>query len=514
MGFFDTLLTAIAPERAVKRVAAQTAIRAINSGYSNYGASLHKKSMRGWMWHGGSPKEDIEDNLRVLRERSRDAYMGVPLATGAIKTMRTNVVCGGLTPTPQIDNAFLGISDEEAQKINEQIAREFALWANKPTWAVLQNKKTPGVPYDLRVRIIEADRICSPAFMDILSPTDINEHHVEKIVQGVETDADGMVIAYWVCDRHPLASTSVTGLTASHWTRVEAYGKKTGRQNVLCLMQRERAGQLRGVPLLAPVLESLKQLGRFTDAELTAAVISAMFTVFIKKSDQSDEVPFGEMLPPDVQVDTPDKTSVELAPGAFIDLNPGEEVQFADPKHPTTGFEAFMNAIVKQMAAALEIPSEVLYKQFSTSYSAARGALNEFWRTTGMHRDWFADSFCQPVYEAWFREAVCKGRIKAPGFLTNPAVAAAYMNCNWNGPARTNLNPKDEAEAAQMRVNSGFSTAAQETAQMTGGSYEANMRQRKAEAALKREVDEIAGAQVQQQTAVPQRSGGDPGKSE
>lgn len=80
MGFFDTLLTAIAPERAVKRVAAQTAIRAINSGYSNYGASLHKKSMRGWMWHGGSPKEDIEDNLRVLRERSRDAYMGVPLA--------------------------------------------------------------------------------------------------------------------------------------------------------------------------------------------------------------------------------------------------------------------------------------------------------------------------------------------------------------------------------------------------------------------------------------------------
>ena len=191
MGFFDTLLTAIAPERAVKRVAAQTAIRAINSGYSNYGASLHKKSMRGWMWHGGSPKEDIEDNLRVLRERSRDAYMGVPLATGAIKTMRTNVVCGGLTPTPQIDNAFLGISDEEAQKINEQIAREFALWANKPTcdadridnfymlqqlaftgfllngdsWAVLQNKKTPGVPYDLRVRIIEADRICSPAFI-------------------------------------------------------------------------------------------------------------------------------------------------------------------------------------------------------------------------------------------------------------------------------------------------------------------------------------------------------------
>ena len=531
MGMFDSLLTAIAPERAVKRAAAQSAIRAINSGYSNYGASLHKKSMRGWMWHGGSPKEDIEDNLRVLRERSRDAYMGVPLATGAIKTMRTNVVCGGLTPTPQIDNAFLGISDEEAQKINEQIAREFALWANKPTcdadridnfymlqqlaftgfllngdsWAVLQNKKTPGVPYDLRVRIIEADRICSPAFMDILSPTDINEHHVEKIVQGVETDADGMVIAYWVCDRHPLASTSVTGLTASHWTRVEAYGKKTGRQNVLCLMQRERAGQLRGVPLLAPVLESLKQLGRFTDAELTAAVISAMFTVFIKKSDQSDEVPFGEMLPPDVQVDTPDKTSVELAPGAFIDLNPGEEVQFADPKHPTTGFEAFMNAIVKQMAAALEIPSEVLYKQFSTSYSAARGALNEFWRTTGMHRDWFADSFCQPVYEMFLAEAVALGRINAPGFFTDPLVREAWCGARWIGPVQGSLDPKKEAEAALMLIDNAIKTHEQVSREMSGGDWEENVEQLQRENEL---LTQAGGNKVTVVSASPKEGDG------
>lgn len=173
MGFMDHLLATLSPERAVKTAAARMAIQTLNSGYGNYGANLHKKSMRGWMWHGGDSKRDIEDNLRVLRERSRDAYMGVPLATGAIKTMRTNVICGGLTPTPQIDNEFLGISDEEAQKVNAQIMREFSLWADKPTCdadridnfymlqqlaftgflmngdalAVLQNKRTPNVPY-------------------------------------------------------------------------------------------------------------------------------------------------------------------------------------------------------------------------------------------------------------------------------------------------------------------------------------------------------------------------------
>ena len=36
------------------------------------------------------------------------------------------------------------------------------------------------------------------------------------------------------------------------------------------------------VSLLAPVLEAIKQLGRYTDAEIMAAVISAMFTVFIE----------------------------------------------------------------------------------------------------------------------------------------------------------------------------------------------------------------------------------------
>ena len=242
MGFMDHLLATLSPERAVKTAAARMAIQTLNSGYGNYGANLHKKSMRGWMWHGGDSKRDIEDNLRVLRERSRDAYMGVPLATGAIKTMRTNVICGGLTPTPQIDNEFLGISDEEAQKVNAQIMREFSLWADKPTCdadridnfymlqqlaftgflmngdalAVLQNKRTPNVPYDLRVRIVEADRLCSPAFTDIDSPREIDGRLVQRITQGVETDADGMVVAYWICDRHPLASATTATLTADH----------------------------------------------------------------------------------------------------------------------------------------------------------------------------------------------------------------------------------------------------------------------------------------------------------
>ena len=515
MNFLDRCIAAVSPVRAVKRAAARTALEFANSGYGNYGANLSKKSMRGWMYHGGSAQEDIEDNIDVLRQRSRDAYMGIPEATASLKTLRTNVVAGGLMPSPQIDGSYLKLTDEQAEALQAQILREFALWADTPVCdadrvdnfyklqqlaflsflmsgdaiALLPMKKQPGQPYELRVRIIEADRVCSPDEYDRLVPCEVKGHRVHSIVQGVETDADGMVIAYWICNRHPLSSLA-NQAGPLEWTRVEAYGK-TGRPNVLHVMNRERPGQVRGVPILAPVLEALKQLGRYTEAEITAAVISAMFTVFVKSATVQDGRPIGEAIPPEQLIDSQDQNSIELAPGAVISLNPGEDVQFADPKHPNSGYDAFFNAMIKEIGAALEIPPEVILKQFTQNFSSARGSLNEFWRTCGMMRDWFADDFCQPIYEALFAEAVARGRIQAPGFFSDPAIRKAYTECMWNGPSRTALNPSQEVEAAVKRVDAGFSTAEDEAAQLTGSDYRKNIRKRVTEAKLKREVDKI-----------------------
>ena len=100
--FLDKAIAAISPEKGYRRAMARTALSIINNGtgYGNYGASHTSRSMRSWHVGGGSAKEDIEDNLETLRKRSRDAYMGIPLAAGAIKTLRTNVVGSGLVPTP------------------------------------------------------------------------------------------------------------------------------------------------------------------------------------------------------------------------------------------------------------------------------------------------------------------------------------------------------------------------------------------------------------------------------
>ena len=179
MSAIKKIVATIAPRAALKREAARQKLKIINSGYGNYGASTTKKSTLGWMYAGGSSKEDIEDNIETLRQRSRDLYMGVPLATGAVKTYRTTVVGMGLKLKSKIDAEFLGMSEEDARTLEKQMEREFALWAESSdcdierfdnfyelqqlaflNWimsgdviVMLPVTKRPNMPYDLRVRL-------------------------------------------------------------------------------------------------------------------------------------------------------------------------------------------------------------------------------------------------------------------------------------------------------------------------------------------------------------------------
>ena len=43
--------------------------------------------------------------------------------------------------------------------------------------------------------------------------------------------------------------------------------------------------------------------------------------------------------------------------------------------------------------------------------------------------------------EKWFAEAVARGRINAPGFFDDQAVAKAYMGCTWNGLSLIHIYP-------------------------------------------------------------------------
>jgi len=284
------------------------------------------------------------------------------------------------------------------------------------------------------------------------------------ISQGVEITPYGEAVAYHVCNRHPLSNQWVTTQVAA-WDRVEIRGASTGRRNILHLFTPERPEQYRGVPILAPIMTALKQLGRYIDAELIAAVTAGMFTAFITSESQSARGAGGT---------SREATPLELTPGMLMELNPNEKIDSVNPGRPNPAFDAFLTAVTRIIGAALEIPPEVLMKSFNASYSASRASLLEFWKMCKMYRAWLARNFCQPIFEEWLSEDIARGFTSAPGFFTDQIMHQAWCAATWNGPAPGHIQPLQESKAAHQRMADLITTGAQEAQEYNGGNYEQN----------------------------------------
>lgn len=504
MNIFDRVIEKVSPQAALKRESARWKLRTMrafrNSGYDEAGASRNKNSMRGWQASSKTPQEDIDKNIPVLRQRSRSLFMSAPLAVSAIKTNRTNIVGGGLRLKSTVDADFLRMTPDQAAAWQRSAEREFRLWAgsklcdstrvnnfyeiqqvacmswlmNGDACVLLEyGKPTKAFPYGLRIHLIESDRVSTPhstgdhVYLYATDPETKN-----RIFNGVEVDSNNQVVAYHICSTYPNSSL----YTRKEWKRVKAFGDKTGVPNVLMIYETERAEQYRGVPYLAPVIESLKQLTRYSEAEMMAAVINGFFTVFIKSEKGTSETGFTGVMDEEERV-TDDNVNYELGPGMVNMLAPGEDIKIADAKRPSSNFDAFTTSLAKYVGAALEIPVEILIKHFSSSYSASRAALLEAWKAFRMKRSWLAADLCQPVYEIFLAEAVAGGRLKAPGFFLDPLVHMAYCGAQWNGPAQGMIDPGKEADEAEKRISLGISTRQREAIEMTGSDFDNNVAQ-------------------------------------
>jgi lambda family phage portal protein len=226
------------------------------------------------------------------------------------------------------------------------------------------------------------------------------------------------------------------------------------------------------------VLEALKQVTRYTEAELTAAIVRTFLTVFFEQVQEflragcriSDERSNSRRSKISL-----DPNEFELGAGSINVLPPGYKATAIDAGRSISAYESFANQLIRQIAACLEQPYEVLIKAFAASYSASRAALLQAWAAYRMRRIWFARDFCQPVYEAWLAEAVAIGRIEASGFFDDPRIRKAWCGAEWYGPVMGVLDPVKEAQGAILRIQAGLSTGEREAAEMTGTDFDENI---------------------------------------
>lgn len=483
---------------------AQIQRKILNTGYSSGGAGFQKSGMAGWLPVRSSPQSDIDVNLPMLRARSADAVMNIPLAASAINTSRTHVIGAGLRLSPKPKYKILGVTPEQAEEWARTTREEFDLWADskfcdllrKNTFYDLQDiayqcymidgdsfaafkyrDSIPDMPYRLRLQLFEASRICNPGHTGVQgSPwciTAQNPDNGNRIINGVEVDSDGAVVAYWVCNRYPYDPTN---MQAPKWARVEAFGRNLTAPIMLQICHDDRPEEYRGVPYLAPVLEVLKQVCRFTDAELTAAIIKSFFSVFFEESipNSNNMFPLQETFGNDEKISL-EPDAFELGSGTLNVLPAGYKVTTVDASRNLSTYEVFTNQLIKQIGSTLEQPYEVLVKAFNASYSASRAALLQAWAAYKIRRIWFVRDFNQPVYEAWLTEAVASGRVKAPGYFRDPLKRKAWSNAEWYGPTMGSVDPVKDVKAAKLRVDYGFSTNEKEAAEMTGTAFAENI---------------------------------------
>jgi lambda family phage portal protein len=495
----DRVIEFFNPALGVERKRNRLILQMTGGGYK--GASRKSRALSSWDYRDSSANAASVPDLPTLRARSRDLIRNNPLAAGAINTKVTNVVGSGLRLQSWIDHEYLGLTPEQADAWEKNAEREFRLWAMQKECdlartvnfydmqdlafrSVLENGDVfalmtmwkPNVPvtYRLAIQLIEADRVSNPN----------RQADTDDLCGGVELNPYGAPVAYHISDKHPGGFSG----WAMTWTRIPAFGERTGRRNVLHLFRQLRINQCRGIPDLAPVIQPLKQLGDYTDAEVMAAVVSSLFTVFIKSESE-----LGGFQPAEeVGGKTSDK-DFKLGPAAMLRLAPNESIETTNPGRPNEKFDPFVMAVLRQIGVGLELPFELLVKHFTASYSAARAALLEAWKFFQARRSWLAENFCQPIYEAWLTEAVATGRLSAPGFLKDPAIRAAYARALWIGPAKGQIDELKEVKAAELRVDMGISTLTEETAAYSGLSWEEIHAQRVKE----HEMREAAGLNAQ-----------------
>lgn len=488
--FLDKVVTFVSPEAGARRQHARSML-ALSGAY--VGARYDRRQTRDWFASRGSADADTLTDITTLRPRSRDLVRNAPIAAGAINTVVQNAVGTGLALQSTPDINVLGWTEEQGREWGQIVGHEFGMWADSPdcdvtrtqnfyeaqrliirsklesgdVFTLLPMRPLPFGIYKTCFQIIEADRLHSPNGDGQLAkdPANPDFKTANKVWGGVEVDANGAPVAYCILKRHPGASdfSGFGGMQA--YDRVLAFGAKTGRRNVLHTFDRTRPDQHRGVPYLAPIMEMLKQLDRYTEAEIMAAVVTSMFTVFVK-TDTGD-VGLGNTAGA-----PPAEGEVELASGKVIGLAPGQDVVFPNSMRPNAGFDPFVTSILRQIGVALELPFEILIKHFTASYSAARAAMLEAWKFYKNRRAFIASQWCQPVFEAWMDEAVAIGRIEAPGYFADPLMRRAYLRAEWVGDAPGQIDPQKEIAAAQARVEMGVSTLKKETMEMTGQNFD------------------------------------------
>ncbi len=478
-------------------------------------AALDDPALGAWYPSAGSADADLINALPTITPSARDLVRNNSIASGAVQTLKDNVVGHQLRLSSQPKYRLLGWDKDQASTWSTNVEDQFYTWAdttecdaarsqkflgltiqsfagammNGDAFALVMWLPRPDGSWSTRLQTIESDRVATPPWL-----TNDNTIH-----GGVKIDQYNAPVGYWIQKQHPGEDYLTYSADQSNWEYVPTF-TPWGRRRVIHLFDKERSGQSRGKSVFASVMREFKMAGDYLGHELQAAMLNAMIAIMIETDLPPDAV--AELFGSDVSTSSYYQSAADsinkrkMSGGTYQVVPAGFKASDATAGRPNTAFDGFMEAIMRHMSAGLNMPYELLLKDFSkTNYSSARAALIEAWRYFHSKRKWLQDQWIDPIYECWMEEAINLERVEAPGYYEQKH---SFLSNRWVFSGRGSIDPVKDAKAADLRLGMTHTTQQEECA-VLGVDYEEVQEQRVRE--LKLAMDKTRAVGLPDQAA-------------
>lgn len=338
----------------------------------------------------------------------------------------------------------------------------------------------------IKIQLVDGAHIQSPSYGSELYPNELQSGN--RIINGIEMSLTGEHVRYFI-------RTSDYKVIP-----IEAKGKESGLQMAFLVYGLDyRLDNVRGLPLVSTVLETLKKLERYKEATVGSAEERQKIAFSIEHDITSTgENPLNKNLAKafnyDAQEDIPeDSTGNVLANTVAATTNKqafnmpiGAELKMLESKNELY-FKDFYTVNIDLVCAALGIPPEVAMSKYDSNFSASRAALKDWEHTLNVKRHEFSFMFYQPIYNFWLEIQILKNKIAAPGYLMAKAkddqvVMDCYRNARFVGAPVPHIDPKKEvdAERAKLGITAAslpLTTLEAATENLNGGESDSNMEQ-------------------------------------
>ncbi|MCC7202441.1 MAG: phage portal protein [Nitrospirae bacterium] len=419
-----------------------------------YSAAILNRLTSDWVTSSKSANEEIRYSLRILRARSRELAMNNDYARKFLKMCVVNVVGpSGIA----LQNKARDINGNLDKIANDKIEEAFSDWGKKEnadvtgrlSWLDMQRLFIETVARDgeILIRKIKGANLNKYAFsLQLIEADHLDENHNKtlengnRIITGVEVNAQGKPLAYHLFTRHP--GDNSYGYDGKLYERVPS-------DEICHAFITERPGQVRGVPWMHTAMTRLNMLGAYEEAELVAARVSAAKMGFFT-SPSGDEYVGDDK-------DSSGNVISEATPGSFEQLPQGVNFQSFDPQHPSNAFPFFMKTMLRGIASGLGVSYNSMASDLEgVNYSSIRaGTIEErdLWRII---QTWMTENFCNNIFSDWLLMTLGKGAISLP-----PSKYEKFNAPVWNVRGWQWIDPLKDIKANIDAVTFGLKTRTQ-----------------------------------------------------